>query len=209
MGLARHTRMNYLIRNKSKLVLAGFVAAIAVICSSAYAVMADGPNAVPDSGIDLDSTSLAITADSVAMEKAAQPLIVDCMAKLGFTYVPGDMDNAKSLSESERAEWDAAMAGSRSKRIEFSGLFGQRGSFPAEGCVADARSRVAGGLQAFVDIVTARHDVDSLQVRIQKMVEDGKSREEAVHSETVQSNLPVIVDRWQAARAKGVAQLSG
>ena len=197
--------MNYLIGNKITLVLVGFVAALSVACSSDTA-MSDGPKTVPDSGIDLFSTTEAIWADTVAMQTAAQPLIVDCMAKLGFIYVPGDMDNAKSLSALEQAQYAAAMEGT--KRIEFGGLFGQRGSFPADGCVADARSRVAGGLQAFVDIVSARHDVDSLQVYVQEMVKDGKSREAALRSDTVQSNLPVIVDRWQAAREKGVAQLS-
>jgi hypothetical protein len=199
--------MNHLIRHKSKLVLVGFIAALAVVCSSAYAVMADGPDAVPDSGIDLDSTTAAIRADSSAMMKAVQPLIVDCMSKLGFVYVPGDMNNGKSLSASEQAQWNAAMEGS--KRIEFKGLFGQRGSYPADGCVADSRSRVAGGLQAYVDISTARHDVDSLHAYIQSEIKDGKSRDEAVHSATVQSHLPEIVERWQAARAKGVAQLGG
>ena len=196
--------MKYLMENKFKLVLAGFVAALAVGCSSAKA---DGPDAVPDSGIDLNSTSLAITADTVALTKAAQPLIVDCMLKLGFTYVPGDMNNGKSLSTPELLQYGAAMEGT--KRIEWRGLFGQRGSDPADGCVADARSRVAGGLQAYVDIASARHDLESLQVYIQGKVKAGQSREEAVRSETVQSNLPVIVDRWQTARAKGVAQLTG
>jgi hypothetical protein len=197
--------MNHSVRNKLTL-LVGLVAAVLVACSSDNAASTDDSSVVPDSGIDLASTAQAIAADSSAMTRVAQPLIVECMAQLGFVYVPGDVNNGKSLSAVDQARYSAALQGS--KRIEWSGLFGQRGSDPADGCVADARARVAGDLQAYVDIQSARRDVESLQVYVLELVNDGMSRAEAMSSETVQSNLPAIVDRWQVARAKGAAQLS-
>lgn len=190
---------------KTKALLAAGGVGLLAACSSAYAATG-GSGTARLSDADLNTTVAAIQADTVALQEATQPLVVECMDKLGFVYVPGDENNGMSGSQEEQDAYSDALLGT--KRVSYEGLGGLSGTHPANGCVADARAAVAGSLDAFVDLATARREIEVLVVYVQ---DDASARavsfDEAARADFVRSSLGGVIERWQGARDEGVAAL--
>lgn len=136
------------------------VGSVAVVAATRQGTVDASP--ADTDAIDIDRIRSEIFGDVFAIEKAASPLIIECMKQKGFTAVARDRGlpiMPAGLGPEEHSAWKSAWTAGPS--VTRTGLGGRRTSYSTGGCLNEARDIAAGGSGAWIDIFEAMAEVNA------------------------------------------------